>query len=142
MDLPNGPRLVLGAGAQVISSWIEIYLPNSRQVSIHREAAQPVVHALVVLPALDGVVVACREQKIFLGMPFDEFDVLGVTTEYGTDCKFKLEIVCLSSIYEHLLVFCFVNVYRLVPAAGGQVLTGKLTAHRPIDCLDLILMVL
>ena len=62
VHFPDGPRLVLRTGAEVLARGTEVDLPNCGKVPIHGELADPVVCRVFIGPALDAVVVTGREE--------------------------------------------------------------------------------
>lgn len=108
----------------------------------HREAAQPIIDRLVILPAFYRVIVARRKKIVFDWVPFDKFDVLCMATQDGANCELKLKFIALATCQEHLLIVRLVYVNCLVSTASGQVLPRELATQRPVYCLDLVLMVL
>ena len=64
--------------------------PDCRFMAFDSEAAQPVVNWRIVVPALDSVIIACREENVLLWVPLNELDILSVATGHCNDVKIKV----------------------------------------------------
>ena len=139
-NVPNRPAFVFGAWSHEFSRLIKIYLPDCRLMTIHGVWAKPVINWVIIFPTFYGIVVTCWEQEVLCRMPFNKFNVLGVSTQ--NSIYWKLEFLIGILILKHFLTLCFIYVNRFISATGCQELSRIISSLRPCKAFNFILMIL
>lgn len=88
----------------------KVLTPNSRLMTSHCIGAYPIINRRFVDPALDSVIVTCREKLVSDRMPFDELHILSMATTHRSAFKFFVFIG-------------FPDPDSLIPTASSEILT-------------------
>ena len=74
----------------------------------HRVDANPIFERLLVAPAFNGIIVACREEQVLIWVPFYFFDVALMAAQHSHATVF-------------VFIFLLVDPYGFVSAARSYI---------------------